>query len=318
MSRPLQVGDRAIINGVDYLVREINSDGIYISKNSYSSDLSLLISTNARWQVYGYNIPHTVSFDIYPTSRNLTNVQEINFEILMRLPFNDLVNVCATNKSLMNICNDDYFWKQKILYDYDQEILEDKPLDLNHQEYYIELIQMTPDKATEKGLLVVLKHTQGRPSQKSINKAAYFGHVNVIDYLIDKYQYDLGQIASLALYGGQVNVLQLLDQKELNLDQVITHRNLLHAALLGRLEALKWLAQEHGFEMDEEVASYAESIGIQSIVDWLAEMNIYPDEEYIDNDAHYWSTDFDYELSRMGLRFEDLGLTDADFGWIPG
>lgn len=66
--------------------------------------------------------------------------------------------------------------------------------------------------------------------------------------------------------------------------------------------------------MDEDVAAYAASVGAQSVVDWLAGMNIQTDEELIDNYSHFWSIDFDVELNHMGMSFQDLGLTKADFG----
>jgi len=316
MSRSLQVGDRVIVDGSDYVVRGIDINGIYISANFYSPGVFLLIPVDGEWKVFGYRVPHTVSFDVYPESTNLTGVEDTNFKLLMRLPFDDLMKICATNKSLMSICNDDYFWRQKILYEYGQEVLEDKSPELQHRQYYIQLMQITPDLATEQGFLAILKQLDARPSQKSIDKAAYFGHVHIIDYLINRYQYNLNKIAKLALYGGQVNVLELLSQKGLDLYQAIHEQDLGHAALLDRLDALKWLAEEKGFQMDEDVASYADSTSAQSVVDWLAGMNILPNEQFIDDYGHYWSTDFDVELGRIGLTFEDLGLTEADFGWV--
>lgn len=232
-----------MINDQTYVVRALQPEGIYIATGMYSDQFSLLINNNSRWQVYSYNVPHTVNFKADVPDTNLAGATELNYQILLNLPYEDLQNACLTNRALAEICADDYFWQSKILNDYDQEVLEEKPEKSTHQQYYIQLMQITPDAATEQALLSIFKYIDGRPSQKSINKAAYFGHVNVINNLIHKYDYDLSQIARLALYGGQVEVLQLLADMNVNLQQAIYQQDLGHAALLNRLDG--WRKSKH-------------------------------------------------------------------------
>lgn len=62
MSRTIQVGDLALVNGTPFIIRGITSSGILISATLTSPERSLLISKDGIWQVYGYTVPHTITF----------------------------------------------------------------------------------------------------------------------------------------------------------------------------------------------------------------------------------------------------------------
>lgn len=64
MSRTIQVGDLALVNGTPFIIREITPSGILISSDLTSPERSLLISKDGIWQVYGYTVPHTVTFGL--------------------------------------------------------------------------------------------------------------------------------------------------------------------------------------------------------------------------------------------------------------
>ena len=48
----------------------------------------------------------------------LTLPFEILFQSLLLLPYKDIINFCLTSKEASNVCDSDYFWYQKFIYDY--------------------------------------------------------------------------------------------------------------------------------------------------------------------------------------------------------
>ena len=48
----------------------------------------------------------------------LTLPFEILFQSLLLLSYNDIINFCLTSKEASNVCDSDYFWYQKFIYDY--------------------------------------------------------------------------------------------------------------------------------------------------------------------------------------------------------
>lgn len=119
VDRSVQVGDHVIVRFdkqlLEYKIKEITNQGIYISPLT-GWDLSLLIPINGKWQVYGFNIPHTLEF-VEPHI-GLTELPEVNALILLELPYKDLLQACSTSREFAQICRSDYFWKQKLAKDF--------------------------------------------------------------------------------------------------------------------------------------------------------------------------------------------------------
>lgn len=67
--------------------------------------------------------------------------RDILFQILLNLKGAALLNLCNTNRSLFNFCQEsnDYFWQQKVLLDYQDKKGLPKPNHLGWKQYYIEL-----------------------------------------------------------------------------------------------------------------------------------------------------------------------------------
>jgi len=59
-------------------------------------------------------------------------------EILIELPFNDLIRTCSVNVQFNNICQSDYFWIQKIYHDYGLHFLTDEGITPKNK--YIQLM----------------------------------------------------------------------------------------------------------------------------------------------------------------------------------
>jgi hypothetical protein len=45
----------------------------------------------------------------------ITQQRDTDILVLLKLNDNDLINVCLTSKRYQNICNDDYFWRLKVV-----------------------------------------------------------------------------------------------------------------------------------------------------------------------------------------------------------
>lgn len=59
----------------------------------------------------------------------ITQQKDTDILVLLKLNDNDLINVCLTSKRYQNICNDDHFWRLKVVNyvgkDQDKQNLED-------------------------------------------------------------------------------------------------------------------------------------------------------------------------------------------------
>lgn len=59
------------------------------------------------------------------------------YNALMNLDWNDIVNLCKTNKKCNEICKDDLFWQKKVLLDFPD--ISDKPKHISYKNWYIKL-----------------------------------------------------------------------------------------------------------------------------------------------------------------------------------
>lgn len=71
-------------------------------------------------------------------STNLDDMpKDIKYKILVELPIGDLAKMCQTNKKYQEICNNDEFWRRKLIFDFPEYL---KPENLNHKEWYDRII----------------------------------------------------------------------------------------------------------------------------------------------------------------------------------
>lgn len=138
MSRPIQTGDIAKINDTPYRVEELTSQGILIALEEDPQRQSLLILKDDRWQVYGYDQPHEVTFEAAPV-QFLTGILEMDQQILMNLDPASLFAACQTNQYAQALCSDDFFWKEKIQRDYGPGVIRLKPADISYQQQYLDI-----------------------------------------------------------------------------------------------------------------------------------------------------------------------------------
>jgi hypothetical protein len=123
MSLEIQPGNLAFVNEEPYVVRQLTPEGIWISSQQAPHEMSLLISSNGIWQVYMYNIPHTVRFraaPIEPSSIDFSALPpKMIREIALSLDYQSIMALCGTSSTFNQaVCNNEHLWKQKFLLDY--------------------------------------------------------------------------------------------------------------------------------------------------------------------------------------------------------
>jgi hypothetical protein len=62
-------------------------------------------------------------------------VYDVDYNILLHLPVETVLNMCQVNKQFSAICNDEYYWEIKFKYDY----INSKPNDLTWKQSYLDL-----------------------------------------------------------------------------------------------------------------------------------------------------------------------------------
>jgi hypothetical protein len=70
-----------------------------------------------------------------------SGIKDVDLKILSKLEDKDLLNVCITkNKYVYHICNDENFWRNRILKKYGNFIVYYKPEDSNWKKFYMQTI----------------------------------------------------------------------------------------------------------------------------------------------------------------------------------
>jgi len=282
MSRSIQIGDQALVNGIPYTIKNLTDQGIYISPPSHPEQLLLLIPVNGQWKVDRYDVPHRVTFRIGTPVPNLTELLDTDRLILLELDYNSLKSACSTSRYLDKICQDDNFWTMKVRHDFGLDIIQMKPSEITSRQYYTYLVSATPNHAALNGLLgalIVFEREGKLPNHIGANWAASRGNVDILDWLADRNIYPYGDGPYTAVVGGHLNVLQWAHQRGLRMSPSEESLNL--AAEWGHLDLLKWVADHLHLLPGEEGANLAAMRGQIGIVKWLAtqgvNMNRYSD-----------------------------------------
>lgn len=277
MSRLIQVGDVAIVHTgktfQDYPIIGIVPQGILV-RSSPGSDLpSLIIQVSPQyWQVYGLNFPHTIEFQ--EAHIGLSHLPEINTLILLELPYKDLTRVCQSNKEIYKICQDENFWRQKVLRDF-PDSASYKPQQLSYHQEYLDLITVgSPKTAAKKGrldILIKLEHEGLIPNTIGANLAAANGHLNVLEWLKQRKILPDEDGAEFAAGNGHLDVLKWLADNDFHFDTSVADE----AAGGGHVEILEWLAEKKILPGGNG-ADWAAGHDHLNVLKWLAKRGIFP------------------------------------------
>lgn len=69
-----------------------------------------------------------------------TSIKDLNLKILSELPDKDLINVITTNKCAYNICNNENFWRDRVVDRYNK-VLKYKNQNMSWKDYYMQIVK---------------------------------------------------------------------------------------------------------------------------------------------------------------------------------
>ena len=72
--------------------------------------------------------------------RAFTQIRDVDLKILSELDDRSLLNSCATNKYVYNICKDENFWRNRFIKKYGEHAASYKPADRSWKNHYMQLI----------------------------------------------------------------------------------------------------------------------------------------------------------------------------------
>jgi hypothetical protein len=282
MSAQPKINDIVLIsNGQtsrNYVIRNINQQGIYISPQDNPNELNLLIQGPNGWQVYGTTVPYQIIF----VKQLFSSVPDVDIIILNNIDDDVLEIICRTNQYLNSLCNNDRLWIERIRKNFGEESLNNKPADQSWRTYYFNQIQ----------------HALTNP-QALIVKAALVGNINMLKWLL-RSGYDptsLDTAIAIAARGGHKDMLKWLVEQNIAPEtvfmEVIQYRlydmldwldqqgilppgdALAIAAGHGDLDILQRYAAR-GILPSAHAADFAQQEGHTEVLRWLTENNIFP------------------------------------------
>ncbi len=71
---------------------------------------------------------------------SFTKIKDVDLKILSELPDRDLLNVCITDKYAHKICQDEHFWRNRLVLKYGDKVFTYKPKDVSWKNYYMQII----------------------------------------------------------------------------------------------------------------------------------------------------------------------------------
>lgn len=242
MSRAIRVGDLALVNGVSFEIQGMEPGKIYIAPTGQPTQLSLLIPQGGTWQVYAYNLPHTVTFQAEPELREgFTGIPDTDILILAELNLDQLQQICNTNSYFYNLCKNNNLWRLRVINEFGPIASELKPPQESSREQYFKLQTMdSVDAIKDKRMdyLYAQYYTHGVDNRGGlIETASELNNVEFLQYLMQK-GYDI------KIKGGRPPVMK------------------------DNLKALKWLV-EHGSEPTNKWIYAAAEEGAVDTLDWL-------------------------------------------------
>jgi hypothetical protein len=206
-----------------------------------------------------------------------------DMEILARIPDHELANMCQANSYLAELCQDQHLWKMRLEYYYGERVLQDKPKEMNYQEWYQQIDKKIRDPyeftnwviANDYlGLFTLFYHDLSISNDSLAEYAADQGSYQIAQWLAQQNILpQQGKINVAAIHGN----VQLLDMYHQH-GYIPMINGLTWAASSGNLETVKWFLQ-HGIEPTSKTAEYAAENGHIDLLYWLErEYGVVPEE----------------------------------------
>lgn len=327
--RPVSPGDEAIVNGIPYTITTIASEGIYLELPQNQQALLTLVGN--QWQVYNYQTPHQVEFRAaHVTTAGLTNIPDMDKEILLWLDFYSIMSMCQTSSYLHSLCQDEHFWKRKIQLDFGAEKLQDTE---TYQQFYRRVFaywQLGGDlsyeiihKATINGRTDILKlaliasQNTVFPNQITLDLAVTNGHLNVLKLVAPYVLPSPNGVRGASLHG-HLDILQWL-YDHTGGELFPTSLAAVDAAAGGHLHILQWLYDVTGdISLFTQRNMYiAVANGYMDMVQWLYQISgglLQPEQKAVNVAASEGNLDFLkwlHQISAGSIRPDQEGVTQA-------
>ncbi len=151
---------------------------------------------------------------------------EVRMHVAVQMPYPDVLRFCATSTEAKRVCDNDFFWKWKIAYDFPESPAE------GHEGRWRELYKTYWKEAEEKLLLCAIKghlecvesklqlgidpNSQDEGGQTALSLASYWGRVDIVRMLLDHganpnlQNVDSQTALDLAYRRGHVDTVELL------------------------------------------------------------------------------------------------------------
>jgi hypothetical protein len=330
MNRQLEPGDLAIIiiDNIQYSLPISSASSDRIIAGDY-----VLIPTVDGWHVQDYNIPHTVTFQAANREQLLSGVEDVDRLILLDLDYRSLLKACSTDQYTNKICQDDFFWRQKVERDMGQEVLINKLPGMSYREQYRTLVSGMDEKmAIINGRLDYLIWKNVSPNEFAAMTAAELGWINILEWVKNHGILLDSGIANGAAMTGKIDVLKWLHERNIHPDDtgflwalerhekdtiewllnygVIPHHPeiIIEEAIFGDdVDVLELLAA-HGILPGTRGANLAAVDGNINILEWLYKRDILPDEEGFIGSVEYGEKDVVGWLLDHGIIPQNLSI----------
>ena len=238
---------------------------------------------------------------------------ELDWETLLALDDLSLEQACEIRR----ICEDDLFWRDRLIYKYGPEIVQYTPPNETYRQQHDRLSRLsyTEDQAfysTGNGYideLILLQRSGIRfRGRNLIYRAARAGHLDVLEWLIGQGFRPRPHSIGVAAREGHIHVLDWLTQQGVQ----PTSSEMGMAAYNGRIEVLDWFVQ-HGVTPTIDTLHGAVHGGSLEALLWVIRHGVRPNQLSVDMAAgfgHPHILDFFRDRYRVfpTLTQEDLNL----------
>ena len=227
---------------------------------------------------------------------------EVIYNILLQLPYDDIINYCRTNIKARDICNDNYFWLNKLNHDFSAKGLNGKMLVPSE---YMRLYQ--PDLG---GKAVYERWKRGMEVDfegidDDTGNPIYDLNINadITIFRLDRDSYSpdiIHEIYKNAIRYGNIDVLNKLQQSP-------TESDIMEAIRFDQPQILDWLIS-YNIVPTREDFDYAIDLGKIHILDWFEQSGIIPNQEDANAAATAGQLDTLLWLEKRGILPNPAGM----------
>jgi len=299
MNRPIQQNDLAIIIIDDeeypFVITAVAPQNIIAGEYT-------LVPTDEGWQVENYEFPHTVKFQA-ARDRLLSGIEDVDRLVLLNLDYRSLLAACTSDHYTNRICQDDFFWQQKVIKDMGQEVMKNKLPKMSYREQYRTLTEgMFESHAIKKGRLDYLILMKVVPDSYLVDTAAGYGHINILKWGEEHGVILNGTTANNAASRGKVNVLNWLYEKGIYPND----RGIIKVPFVYKKDVIEWLLNHPDVPIDMKtlVSNLVLDNNVQTL-DLLETYGILPDQQ----DANLAMAFSDYRILEW---FDERGYYPTD------